>query len=174
MAVALEDDRLAIGREARPAVEAGHIGHRLRAAPARRDGAAFEFAQRRRGARDAGVGRVQHRGLEAHPRPAARRLGSVEKVGGDAPGRERIGVQRAVRLGYRRELEAVSDLQKREALYQNLVAQAYAQGEAVNVAAHLEVDAVIDPAETRDWLLRALQAAPYLKERREGGLLDPW
>ncbi|AXH00720.1 carbamoyl-phosphate synthase large subunit (plasmid) [Deinococcus wulumuqiensis] len=85
-----------------------------------------------------------------------------------------MGLEGAVRLGYRRELAAVSDPQEREALYQKLVIQAYAQGEAVNVAAHLEVDAVIDPAETRDWLLRTLRAAPYSTERHEGGIVDPW
>ena len=85
-----------------------------------------------------------------------------------------MGLEGAVRLGYRRELAAVSDPQEHEALFQKLVAQAYAQGEAVNVAAHLEVDAVIDPAETRDWLLRALRVSPYSAQRREGGLVDPW
>ncbi len=48
---------------------------------------------------------------------------------------------------------------ERDALFQRLVAQQYVNGEALHMAQTLEIDAVIDPAETRDWLLRGLASA---------------
>jgi acetyl-CoA carboxylase carboxyltransferase component len=70
-----------------------------------------------------------------------------------------MGLEGAVRLGYRKELEAVPDGPEREALFQQLVARQYEAGQALNMAATLEIDAVVDPAETRAWLLRGLDAA---------------
>lgn len=68
-----------------------------------------------------------------------------------------MGLEGAVRLGYRKELEALPEGPAREALYQQLVAKQYASGSALNMAASLEIDAVIDPSQTRDWLVRGLQ-----------------
>jgi len=88
-----------------------------------------------------------------------------------------MGLEGAVRLGYRKELEALPAGPEREALYQRLVAQQYERGSALNMAQGLEIDAVIDPADTRDWLLRGLRAAG---PRRRGGtppaarFIDPW
>lgn len=70
-----------------------------------------------------------------------------------------MGLEGAVRLGYRKELEAVPEGAQREALFQQLVAQQYAAGQAMNMAATLEIDAVIDPAQTRAWLARGLASA---------------
>ena len=81
-----------------------------------------------------------------------------------------MGLEGAVKLGYRKELEAVAagpDGEKtREALYQTLVARQYANGSAINMATTLEIDAVIDPADTRSWLLRGLRSAGPM---RRGG-----
>jgi acetyl/propionyl-CoA carboxylase alpha subunit len=70
-----------------------------------------------------------------------------------------MGLEGAVRLGFRKELEALPEGAEREALFKRLVAQQYANGEALNLAATLEIDAVIDPAETRAWLARGLASA---------------
>ena len=70
-----------------------------------------------------------------------------------------MGLEGAVRLGYRKELEAAPEGPEREALYQQLVAKQYEAGQALNMAATLEIDAVIDPAETRSWLARGLASA---------------
>ena len=67
-----------------------------------------------------------------------------------------MGLEGAVRLGYRKELEAAPEGPQREALYQQLVAKQYEAGQALNMAATLEIDAVIDPADTRGWLARGL------------------
>ena len=73
-----------------------------------------------------------------------------------------MGLEGAVRLGYRKELEAQPEGAAREALFEQLLAQEYAKGSALNMAATLEIDAVIDPADTRDWLVKGLQAQPAL------------
>ena len=70
-----------------------------------------------------------------------------------------MGLEGAVRLGYRKELEAVAAGAERDALFQQLVAQQYANGEAIHMAQTLEIDAVIDPADTRAWLVRGLASA---------------
>ena len=67
-----------------------------------------------------------------------------------------MGLEGAVRLGYRKELEAVPEGPEREALFDQLLAQQYDNGSAINMAATLEIDAVIDPAETRTWLVSGL------------------
>ncbi|RMX05809.1 carbamoyl-phosphate synthase large subunit [Corticibacter populi] len=70
-----------------------------------------------------------------------------------------MGLEGAVRLGFRKELEAAAPGAERDALFAQLVAQQYANGEAMNMAQTLEIDAVIDPAHTRNWLLRGLESA---------------
>ncbi len=69
-----------------------------------------------------------------------------------------MGLEGAVRLGYRKELEAVPEGPEREALFERLLAQQYDNGSAINMATTLEIDAVIDPAETRTWLVAGLQS----------------
>ena len=70
-----------------------------------------------------------------------------------------MGLEGAVRLGFRKELEALPEGPERDTLFQKLVAKQYANGEAMHMAATLEIDAVIDPAETRAWLARGLASA---------------
>jgi acetyl-CoA carboxylase carboxyltransferase component len=87
-----------------------------------------------------------------------------------------MGLEGAVRLGFRRELEAVENPREREALYEQLVAQSYEKGKALNMASHFEIDAVIDPMQTRQWILGALRSLPASAttrpERRPS--VDPW
>ena len=67
-----------------------------------------------------------------------------------------MGLEGAVKLGYRKELEAVAEGAERQALYDKLVARQYESGSAINMAATLEIDAVIDPAQTRQWIAQGL------------------
>jgi acetyl-CoA carboxylase carboxyltransferase component len=84
-----------------------------------------------------------------------------------------MGLEGAVKLGYRKELEAQPEGPPRDALYETLVAQQYDKGSALNMATTLEIDAVIDPAQTRDWLVRGLQSAPI--RPADGALaIDTW
>jgi acetyl-CoA carboxylase carboxyltransferase component len=86
-----------------------------------------------------------------------------------------MGLEGAVRAGFRRELEAVKDPQEREALYEKLVALAYERGKAINMASYLEIDAVIDPADTRRWIMEGLKAVPTERTERAGhDFVDTW
>ena len=70
-----------------------------------------------------------------------------------------MGLEGAVRLGYKKELAAAPDEVAREALFQQLLSREIAKGSAISMAEHLKIDAVIDPAETRSWLINGLAAA---------------
>jgi len=72
-----------------------------------------------------------------------------------------MGLEGAVRLGFRKELDAQPDPVAREALFQQLVARMYEVGRATEAASFLELDAVIDPAQTRAVVLRALACAQH-------------
>lgn len=63
-----------------------------------------------------------------------------------------MGLEGAVRLGFRKELEALTDPAEQQALFDRLVAKLYADGKALSIATGCEIDAVIDPAETRRWV----------------------
>ena len=71
-----------------------------------------------------------------------------------------MGLEGAVRLGYRNELEAVTDPVEREVLFQEMVDRMYRHGKALNTASHFEIDDVIDPADTRRWLTTLLRSTP--------------
>jgi len=85
-----------------------------------------------------------------------------------------MGLEGAVRLGFRKELEAVPEGAGRDALFKKLVEQQYANGEAMNMAATLEIDAVIDPAETRNWLINGLAAASLDALDGVPPMVDAW
>ncbi len=71
-----------------------------------------------------------------------------------------MGLEGAVRLGYRKELEAVTDDAEREVLFREMVDRMYAHGKAVSVASFFEIDDVIDPIETRRWITTIFASAP--------------
>jgi acetyl-CoA carboxylase carboxyltransferase component len=84
-----------------------------------------------------------------------------------------MGIEGAVRLGFRKEL-AAEPPEQRAALFEQLVAQAMARGQALNMASHLEIDDVIAPDDTRAWLARGLRAAAGRPLAPRRGLLDTW
>ncbi|MBS0220646.1 MAG: biotin/lipoyl-binding protein [Proteobacteria bacterium] len=77
-----------------------------------------------------------------------------------------MGLEGAVKLGFRKELQAVSDPAARRALFDKMVAAAYARGKALSTATYFEVDEVIDPADSRRWIATALLGAG--PKRRDG------
>ena len=87
-----------------------------------------------------------------------------------------MGLEGAVRLGYRKELEAETDLAAQTALFESLLARMYAAGKAERVAEAIEIDAVIDPVDTRGFILRTLAgcgpAAPRTGKKRP--FVDVW
>lgn len=85
-----------------------------------------------------------------------------------------MGLEGSVRLGYKRELEAIADPAERQALFEKRVAVRYEKGKASFTASYFEIDAVIDPAETRQWLLRGLAATARSAGGWPGGFIDTW
>ncbi|WP_194835974.1 carboxyl transferase domain-containing protein [Nocardia sp. XZ_19_369] len=63
-----------------------------------------------------------------------------------------MGLEGAVRLGFAKELAAIEDPIKRQEAFDNLVTLAYTNGKALTAATVLELDDVIDPADTRRWI----------------------
>jgi len=88
-----------------------------------------------------------------------------------------MGLEGAVRLGMRRELEAIDDAQERERAFETMVAAAYERGRGLNMAAYGEIDDVIDPADSRRWIA-TLFDAPRTGWRERAGKkranLDAW
>ena len=85
-----------------------------------------------------------------------------------------MNLEGAVRLGMRKELEGILDPGEREAAFQAMVAVAYERGKAVNMASLLELDAVIDPAETRAWVMRGFRSVPPPAGPRPRRFIDTW
>ena len=71
-----------------------------------------------------------------------------------------MGLEGAVQLGYRKELEACTDDAERDRLFAELVDRLYEHGKAVSIAELFEIDDVIDPADTRRWLAALLDSVP--------------
>ena len=69
-----------------------------------------------------------------------------------------MGIEGAVRLGYRKEMEAIADPNERQRFFEAKTGHLYDLGTALNMASSMEIDAVIDPAETRLWIGRGLKS----------------
>ena len=89
-----------------------------------------------------------------------------------------MGLEGAVKLGFRKELEAETDPEARIALYERLLAKMYDHGRALNSASIFEIDEVIDPSTTRHWITTALKAAPVphwrARETPKRPCVDTW
>lgn len=87
-----------------------------------------------------------------------------------------MGLEGYVRLGFRKEMEAIADPAEREAYYKKKVADLYASGKATSIASVFEIDNVIDPAETRRWVMAGLRSVPKPPERvgRKRPNIDTW
>ena len=86
-----------------------------------------------------------------------------------------MGLEGAVKHGFRKELAAISDPAEREATYKFFVEQAYAMGKGLNMASYMEIDAVIDPAETRRWITRGIESLQDKSPQKSGrSFVDPW
>lgn len=86
-----------------------------------------------------------------------------------------MGLEGAVQLGFRKELEAEQDPAKREALYKQLVAAMYQRGKAISAASMLEFDEVIDPRDSRKWIMAALKSiSPETYKGGSGRMIDAW
>ena len=88
-----------------------------------------------------------------------------------------MGLEGAVRLGMRRELEAIEDSEERERAYEAMVAAAYERGGGINMASYGEIDDVIDPADSRRWIAQLFGESSGEWWRRPGKrrpFVDAW
>ena len=87
-----------------------------------------------------------------------------------------MGLEGAVRLGFRNELAAIEDDDERERVFEEMVARSYEHGKAVNVASYFEIDDVIDPADSRRWIATTFAAAPPSPARsgKKRPCIDTW
>src|SRR5271154_5735565 len=87
-----------------------------------------------------------------------------------------MGLEGAVKLGYRNEIAAVEEPDKRKALFDEMVDRMYRHGKAVNTASHFEIDDVIDPLDSRKWIVAGLRStpskAPPISKKRPN--VDTW
>ena len=87
-----------------------------------------------------------------------------------------MGLEGYVRLGYRKEMEAIADPIERQAYYEAMVAKLYQNGKATSIASVLEIDEVIDPEQTRRWVMAGLRATPPAipRQGRKRPCVDTW
>ena len=85
-----------------------------------------------------------------------------------------MGLEGAVRLGARDKLAAIKDDEERKHAFNALVEELYERGKAINAASVLEFDAVIDPADTRNWILRGLNMVGPIKKSPGRRYVDSW
>jgi acetyl-CoA carboxylase carboxyltransferase component len=88
-----------------------------------------------------------------------------------------MGLEGAVRLGMRRELEAIDDPDERETAFETMVAMAYERGSGINMASYGEIDDVIDPGDSHRWIAQLLDDHPGEWWRLQGKrrpMIDAW
>ena len=87
-----------------------------------------------------------------------------------------MGLEGQVKLGQRARLEAIEDLAERQAAYERMVEAAYNRGKGLNAGHVFEVDDVIDPADTRKWLVAGMKAGdpPTREPQLRTPIIDAW
>jgi acetyl-CoA carboxylase carboxyltransferase component len=86
-----------------------------------------------------------------------------------------MGLEGAVQLGYRRELDAISDPDQRQAKFEEMVNAAYTHSKGLNAATYFEIDDVIDPADSRQVIANVIGSAQEAAPTREKrGFVDTW
>ena len=86
-----------------------------------------------------------------------------------------MGLEGAVKLGYRKELEAEKNIENREKLFKKLVDELYKKGKGLNAASLLEFDTVLDPAESRKWISMIVKNKKNkLMSHHKTGFIDAW
>jgi acetyl-CoA carboxylase carboxyltransferase component len=87
-----------------------------------------------------------------------------------------MNLEGSVKLGFRKELEALADPEKRKSRFEEMVAEAYERGKALSTATLFEIDDVIDPADTRSWVMAGLRSLPPPQSRagKKRSCVDAW
>jgi len=86
-----------------------------------------------------------------------------------------MGLEGAVRLGMRRELEAIADPAERARVFDAAVAAAYEHGQGLNMAAYGEIDDVIDPNDSHRWIATLFADRHWRdRETKKRPYIDTW
>ena len=87
-----------------------------------------------------------------------------------------MNIEGSVKLGYRNDLAAIEDPEERIERYESMVASSYERAKAINSAPFFGVDDVIDPAETRSWIVRGMKSLPEptTRETKKRPYIDTW
>ncbi|MDQ5987759.1 MAG: Acetyl-coenzyme A carboxylase carboxyl transferase subunit alpha [Syntrophus sp. SKADARSKE-3] len=85
-----------------------------------------------------------------------------------------MGLEGAVRHAFKKELEAIKDEMERDKAFKGMVNQFYAMGKAINMASYMEIDAVIDPADTRRWVMCGLKSVSATQRGNGKSFIDAW
>ncbi len=87
-----------------------------------------------------------------------------------------MGLEGQVKLGSIATLQAIEDPVERQATYERLVADLYERGKGIWAAHGYEIDDMIDPADTRKWIMAGLKAQPPWKTqgKPKGQIIDAW
>jgi acetyl/propionyl-CoA carboxylase alpha subunit/acetyl-CoA carboxylase carboxyltransferase component len=87
-----------------------------------------------------------------------------------------MALEGAAKLGYRNELAAIADPAERKQRFEDMVAGLYQRGKALNVATHFAIDDVIDPADSRRWIVNSLRSTPVPTRRtvKKYPFIDCW
>ena len=87
-----------------------------------------------------------------------------------------MNIEGAVKLGYRHELAAIEDPEERRKKYDAMVAQSYENAKALHAASYFGIDDVIDPADSRRWILAGLRSVPPTPRRtgKKRPFIDTW
>jgi acetyl-CoA carboxylase carboxyltransferase component len=87
-----------------------------------------------------------------------------------------MGLEGAVRLGYRKELQAIEDPAAQQRYFDAQLAELYRKGKAINAATYFEFDDVVDPADTRHVIASILASAPppLRREGKKRPFVDTW
>ncbi len=86
-----------------------------------------------------------------------------------------MGLEGAVQLGFKKELDAQPTPEAKEQLFEILVAKSYQKGKALSMASMLEIDTIIDPRDSRAWLVRGLKVAATAKAKpKKKRFIDSW
>lgn len=97
-------------------------------------------------------------------------LGALAMVGGNSHDQEfcvswptghfgKMGLEGQVKLGFRKELEQIADADEREAQLRKRVAELHRHGDPLNAASYVTIDDVIDPVQSRAWIVAGLSLA---------------
>ncbi|MBS4023313.1 MAG: biotin/lipoyl-binding protein [Dethiobacter sp.] len=85
-----------------------------------------------------------------------------------------MGLEGAAKHAYRRELAEIEDPAARDAAFKSYVDEFYKAGKATNMASYFEIDSVIDPADTRKWLVRGLKSVQIDTKNKKERFIDTW